>query len=208
MTDVARNTHVAAERYSRGAAGLAGAQGAPFHVFVEDWDVAGASAEAVHITARNGDFAIDLDLIDSKRVVAQGDHGLSQKSAGVGNASYYYSMPRMATRGRVSTPEGVYRVSGDSWLDREWSTSSLDEQTAGWDWFALQLDDQREIMFYQLRLKDGARAPVSGGTLIAPDGTPLHLGARDFEFTTTGTWRSPESGVALSAGLGDRVARA
>jgi hypothetical protein len=48
-------------------------------------------------------------------------------------------------------------------LDREWSTSALGPDQSGWDWFALQLDDGRELMFYRLRRKDGGMDPFSTG---------------------------------------------
>ena len=41
-------------------------------------------------------------------------------------------------------------------MDREWSTSALDSNQAGWDWFALQLNDNTEIMYYQMRKNDGS----------------------------------------------------
>ena len=37
-------------------------------------------------------------------------------------------------------------------MDREWSTSALGAGQVGWDWFALQLSDGSELMYYQLRL--------------------------------------------------------
>ena len=39
ITDVAAGRHAAAERFSRGAGGLAGATGEPFAVWLEDWRV-------------------------------------------------------------------------------------------------------------------------------------------------------------------------
>lgn len=199
VTDTGANEHVSFEKYSRSAAGLAGAQAEPFQVFIEDWSVetiSGEGAEAVRIRAQQDGYAIDLNLRMSKPIVLQGDRGLSQKSNEPGNASYYYSMTRMATEGKVTTPQGVFDVSGESWLDREWSTSALDENTAGWDWFALQFDDNREMMFYQLRLKDGASAEVSKGLLVDADGVGTLLKRDDVQLTVLDRWTSPDSGAA------------
>ncbi len=199
ITDSTANEHVAFEKYSRSAAGLAGAQAQPFQVFIEDWSVrtimGTGSAEAVQIRAQQDGYAIELDLSMSKPIVFQGDRGLSQKSPEAGNASYYYSMTRMATHGKVTTPQGSFDASGESWLDREWSTSALDEDTAGWDWFALQLDDNREIMFYQLRLKDGSSAEASKGTFIDADGATTVLQREDVQLTMMDRWTSPDSGA-------------
>jgi predicted secreted hydrolase len=200
VTDTGANEHVSFEKYSRSAAGLAGAQSPPFRVFIEDWTVEttqgeNGGAEAVRVVAHDSGYAIDLNLTMGKPIVLHGDRGLSQKSNVPGNASYYYSMTRMTTHGKVTTPQGSFDVRGESWLDREWSTSALDENTAGWDWFALQFDDNRELMFYQLRLKDGASADVSKGTLVKVDGTSELLKRDDVRLTVLDHWTSPDSGA-------------
>ena len=204
VTDSAGNKHVAFEKYSRGAAGLAGATAQPFNVFIEDWSVrttmGTGSADAVQVKAAEGDFAIELNLQATKPIVLQGDRGLSQKSPERGNASYYYSMPRMATQGKVTTPRGTFEVTGESWLDREWSTSSLGENLQGWDWFSIQLNDGREIMYYQLRQKDGRLGELSGGTLIAADGSTHRIAKEDFLIEVLGTWRSPDSKTTYPSG--------
>src|SRR4029079_1833414 len=46
LTDVAHQKFYAFERFSRGAAGLAGAQSEPFRVWLESWDATGAGADA------------------------------------------------------------------------------------------------------------------------------------------------------------------
>ncbi len=125
----------------------------------------------------------------------QGEQGLSQKSAAPGNASYYYSLTRLQTRGRVRTGELSHDVRGTSWLDREWSTSALAPEQQGWDWFALQLDDGRELMFYRLRRKDGGADPYSSGTLVAADGTSRRLVGDEVAVEVLERWRSPATGV-------------
>ncbi len=129
----------------------------------------------------------------------QGDRGLSPKGDEPGNASYYYSVTNYTTTGTLTTPRGTFEVSGKSWLDREWSTSFLGEQAVGWDWFALQLDDNREVMFFHVRNENGQIEPVSSGTLINADGTTEKLSLADFEITVLKTWTSPTSGATYPA---------
>ena len=62
------------------------------------------------------------------------------------------------------------RWQGSAWLDREWGSGGLGADEAGWDWFALQLSDGSELMFYSLRRRDGRREPHSAGTWVGPDG--------------------------------------
>ena len=202
VTDADRERFFAAERFSRGALGLAGAQAAPFRVWIEDWEIAAEEAgtpERWRLRASDPGFALDIALTAAKAPVLNGDAGLSQKSAEPGNASYYYSMTRWLTDGSLQLGDDTFGVSGLSWLDREWSTSALAADQVGWDWFALQLSDGSDLMFYNLRKLDGSQDEHSGGTWIDTDGTSLHLDRDDVEITVTDTWESPEGGVYPSA---------
>ena len=206
VTDADRERFFAAERFSRGALGLAGAASSPFRVWIEDWSIAATDAgppEQWRLQASDPGFAVDLALTAAKAPVLNGNAGLSQKSAEPGNASYYYSMPRWLTDGSLTLGDDTFSVSGLSWLDREWSTSALGADQLGWDWFALQLSDGSDLMFYNLRKLDGSQDEQSAGTWIDPDGTSLHLDRDDVEITVTDTWASPQGGIYPSAGTGD-----
>jgi predicted secreted hydrolase len=185
-----------AERFSRGTLGLAGAGGKPLSVHLEDWRAVETSGKpwSMRLTAADAGMAIDLDLKSLTPVILNGDNGLSRKSGTAGNASYYYSIPRMQSSGWVRVGNERFRVSGLSWLDREWSTSALEQNEVGWDWFALQLDDGRDIMFYRLRRRDGSTDPFSGGTLVAADGTSRYLRLQDVTLKVESWWTSPASG--------------
>lgn len=201
ITDSGANKHTAFERFSRAGGNLAGANAMPFHVFIEDWAISTAmgigGAEGVEIKAKDtrsgGQYAIHLNLSASKPMVLHGDRGLSAKSNLPGNASYYYSFTRMATTGKITTPSGTFDVRGDSWMDREWSTSALSNETEGWDWFSVQLDDRREVMLYLLRLKNGGVDAVSKGTLVEADGSTRALKLSDFQVEVLDRWRSPHN---------------
>ena len=186
LTDAQGRRFFARERSARGAMGLAGAQAEPFRVWCDGWSVDGD-----RLRADAGDFAFDLALRPGKPVVLQGDRGYSRKGADPANASLYYSRTRMPTAGTIRLGGESLTVDGASWMDREWSTSALEPGVVGWDWFALQLDDGRDLMFYRLRTADGAMTPFSGGTLIASDGTSERLAPADVHIETTATWTSP-----------------
>ena len=208
VSDVDGGDFHSSERWSRGAAGLAGAQARPFRVWVKDWSAAspegpagpaGPAGDAMRLRASQGEIGIDLALEPGKPPVLQGERGLSRKSAEPGNASYYYSLTRMPTTGTVRVENEKFAVAGDSWMDREWSTSSLGRDQIGWDWFALQLTDGWDLMLYRLRRKDGGVDPASSGTLIAPDGSSRPLALADFRIEGSGEWRSPRSGARYPA---------
>jgi predicted secreted hydrolase len=199
VTDAAGHRFVATERLARSALGLSGARTTPFRVWVKDWSVAGVLDEGridLRLGARDGTTEIDLRVEGSRAAVLQGDRGLDVKGPEPGNASYYYSMPRLGANGELTLDGQVLEVSGAVWMDREWSTSALSEGIVGWDWFALRLADGRDLMFYRLRRADGSASEFSGGSLVDADGvTTRRLGAGDVETTALGWWTSPETAV-------------
>jgi predicted secreted hydrolase len=198
VTDTGGGRFHAFSRTSREALGLAGASASPYRVWLEDWSADGEGS-STRLRAAEGDIALDLHLSAAKSPVAQGDRGLSRKGPEPGNASFYYSITRMPTRGSVRLGRETFEVTGATWMDREWSTSALGPDLAGWDWFALQLDDGRELMFYLLRRRDGTIDSFSAGTLVAADGTTRPLDATDVRVETLAHWKSPRSGVRYPA---------
>jgi predicted secreted hydrolase len=206
LTDVAGERFSAFDRFSRGAAGLAGAEGEPYRVWLEDWSATGSGPQGMqmHLRAAQGDVAIDLALTTDRPVVLQGDRGLSQKGSAPGNASYYYSLTRMATQGNVSVGGQRYAVHGLSWMDHEFSTSALEQGAVGWDWFAIQLDNGRDLMYARIRNADGSDN-YAFGTLVAADGTTRPLAAGDVAVEALGSWHSPRSGAQYPSGWRLRV---
>jgi predicted secreted hydrolase len=199
VTDTAEERFQTAERLSRGAPGLAGATGGnderPVVVAVEDWNVT-IRGDAVELRASDSGFGIELELAGLDRIVSQGDGGLDAKGPEPGNASFYYSAPRLAVTGRLqSAGEAAVAVTGTAWMDREWSTSALSPGLAGWEWFALQLDDGRDLMFYRLRGVDGSTSPFSGGSLTDATGRTTRLDAGDVLLEPTRGWTSPATRV-------------
>ena len=80
-------------------------------------------------------------------------------------------------------------------MDHEFSTSFLEKGQLGWDWFAIQLENDVELMLYQMRRADGTVDPFSSGTIIDPAGNVTYLAEADFEMQPLETWRSPETGA-------------
>jgi predicted secreted hydrolase len=204
LTDAAGGEHRSFEKLARGAAGLAGAQAEPFRVWLDDWSVeemaGGSSGSPARLRASADGIALDLTLRDLKGPVLQGDRGYSRKGPEPGNASYYYSLPRIATGGTVTAGGRTFDVEGLSWMDHEFSTGALGADQAGWDWFSLQLDNDTELMLFRLRRADGTVDGFSSGTLIGPGGATQALGPGDFTLEPTGRWRSPRTGATYPSG--------
>ncbi len=197
ITDVQGNAHWATERFDRGAAGLAGATGDPYHVWIENWAVTSLVPDGsrVQMHAEDSGHVLDLTLTAAKPPVLHGDGGLSQKTAAVGNASYYYSFTRLDTTGSLTLNGRTFTVTGLSWMDHEFGTTELGPNAVGWDWFSIQLNDRREVMFFQIRQKDGSIEPMSGGTLVEPDGTAKHLTNDQVQLRVLDHWTSGQSGA-------------
>jgi predicted secreted hydrolase len=196
VTDVANNRFYAtAEAQRGGSLGLAGATADPYRVFVNTWSAEG-TGEQPRLRAAQPDVAIDLQLRSLKPPTLQGEqaNGLSQKGAEPGNASYYYSLTHMATDGVITLDDQPIPVSGLSWMDHEFGTSSLGEGQTGWDWFGLHLDDGRDLMWGQLRREDGT-IDVGQGSITGTDGTVTPLGRDDVQVEALDQWRSPHTGA-------------
>jgi predicted secreted hydrolase len=192
ITDVETGTHQKRERFSRENPGLAGAQVSPFKVWLEDWTLTGTGNDYPWLLqVADEDLALNLDLSSSKPPALQGQNGLSQKSPAAGNASYYYSLTRMPSSGEITIGTDVFQVNGDSWLDREWSTSALADDQKGWDWFSLQFDDGQELMYYQLRTLSGAAHANSQGNWTDQNGNQQVIGNADITLEEVAWWTSP-----------------
>jgi len=196
VTDVARAAFYSAERLSRDGLDLAGNARAPFRLWIEDWSAVGTGDEPfpLSVVAADTGVAVMLQLDDDKGPVAQGEQGFDRKGPDPGNASYYYSMPRLRASGQIRVGDIAHRVTGLAWMDREWSSNALDRGLAGWDWLALQLDDGTELMLYRLRTEHGQASPFSTGALIGRDGRVTTLASDAFQMRATAYWTSPATG--------------
>ncbi len=177
------------ERFARGALGLAGASAERW--WLRDWSVE-ALASGWQLRADAGEFALDLQLDLTRPLVLQGDQGYSRKGEPSGAASRYYSATRLAASGAVAIDGRSVPVSGLAWLDREWGSGQLPPDVVGWDWFALHLDDGRDLMVYRLRDRAGQATPFSAGALVASDGESSILAADDFTTEPGGWWRDED----------------
>jgi len=179
------------DRYSRGDGRLSGANKSK--VWLDDWSLT-RTDNGWTLNAAEGDLSLNLNLDEVKPPVLNGDRGLSRKSSIPGNATYYYTMPRLKSSGSLILKGETFKVDGLTWLDREWGTSALSADQQGWDWYALHLSDGSDLMFYNLRNMDGSRHPFSAGSWINRRGDKTSLRAQDVEVEILGYWDSPLGG--------------
>ena len=212
VTDVAGGRFLHDQRTSRDGAGLAGASSEPrTHIWLEDLDMQALNDQSsrMRLRAAMEGASIDFTLEQVKPPRLRGVEGYSRKGSEPHQASYYYSIPRLATRGTLTLDGEAFAVQGDSWMDHEFFTQTLTEDVVGWDWFALIFDDGREMSLGWLRLLDGAERYYGGGGsaafLVEADGSTRQIAPTDFQVETTGHWTSPHSGATYPAGWRVRV---
>lgn len=197
LTDVENQEFFMDERIGRGALNIAGAAADRLDVHVRDWSASMTNSDtAIILVADSDEAGISLELSDLAPIALHGEDGLDRKGAADGNASYYYSIPRMSVTGSIRLPDSaMVEVHGSAWMDREWATSSLEDGVEGWDWFSLQLSDDSNLMLYRLRNADGSINPFSTGTVMYPDGHTIRLAADAIQYSVLDQWTSPSSGV-------------
>ncbi|MGA8029766.1 MAG: lipocalin family protein, partial [Bryobacteraceae bacterium] len=140
-------------------------------------------------------FTLQLDLKREKPLVIHGENGISKKGPKTGDASHYLSFTRLRAQGDLQWNNSFFSLDGLAWMDHEFFTSPPDDEPAGWDWFAIQLDNREEIMLYRLRTKSGEADPYSSGTYVDPQGDAHFLNAAQFSLSPGDAWRSPASGA-------------
>ncbi len=165
--------HFATERLARGGIGQAGVTLSPFSAWIDEWTLSGPDLRQVTMKAAGADFAFALELATEAPYVLQGNNGYSVKSA-AGQASHYYSQPFYDVSGKITLPDGDVPVTGEAWLDREWSSQPLSGDQEGWDWFSLHLDGGDKLMGFRLR----GTPDFTAATWIGADGsvTPYNDG--------------------------------
>jgi len=193
VTDVTGADFRFVQKVSRGAFGEAGFSDGARIAWIDDWELRQDGPENFSLRAGEGGLRLALDLRTRKPPVFHGEGGVSQKSAGAGRASHYYSFTRMAARGKLSLGQGEEVVDGEAWFDHEWATNQLAENQTGWDWLSLQFDDGSELMLFQIRLKEGGRDVHSHGTWVGPDGSVIPVQNAEFELLPGRVWRSRDT---------------
>lgn len=181
-------THRFAEKFARAGVGQAGAEAAPFKAWIDNWTMrsAGNDFAPLELSASAKDFSYALKLSTDRGVVLQGDAGFSRKSE-QGQASYYYSQPYLAVSGTITLDGKTMPVTGQGWIDREWSSQPLGADQTGWDWFSLHLAGGEKLMLFRLRHADGRH--FFAGNWIGRDGRSEQLDARGIAMRPTAVTR-------------------
>jgi predicted secreted hydrolase len=197
-SDVAKKSFRYEEKAHLTLPGIASAAVGRLFVANEDWSAqVSGGRHLLHAAGRDWDLSLALTPV--KAPVANGENGLSRKGPGENDYSHYVSIPRLTSAGRMRRGKEEEALAGTAWFDHEWGPGGLPSQVAGWDWFALQLDDGSDLMLYRIRDRGGRATAFSSGTLAPAGGPPRTISWKDVDFKETAFWKSPRSGASYPA---------
>ncbi len=183
------------ERLNRAGPGLAGANIHEARYWNGNWQVrwTDVAAGKQELQAVADGLTLNFRLTPEKPFVINGQNGVSQKGPEPGEASHYISFSRLGVSGNVQWKGASYAVTGLAWMDHEFFTEPADGTLQGWDWFAIQLNNNKELMLYRLRRKSGGPDRYSSGTYIDARGQVHFLDWTQFALSPGETWSSPDS---------------
>ncbi len=182
------------ERAARAGFGLAQARIGDTDVTLRDWRIRRLPDGRFVTTVATSDFALALTLTPRQPPLLEGQDGYSRKGPRPEQASYYYSVPHLAVTGSLTRDRKVQPVTGQAWLDREWSSDYLGGGAVGWDWTGLNLDDGGALMAFRIR-GAGGKQVWAGGSLRRADGRVVRFAPGDVRFDPLRQWRSPRTGA-------------
>jgi len=197
-----------AQRAARGGFELAYAREGRVDVQLEDWSLREISRGRYSAKVAGDDFAFHLQFDVTQPVMLQGDRGFSRKGPDPRAASHYYSQPHLTVTGTATVEGRQQRVSGEAWLDHEWSSDYVDPNAVGWDWIGINLANGGALMAFRMRgASSQVRASSQSGapsqqeprwasaTLRTADGQLASFEPNEVEWVALQSWKSPRTGV-------------
>ncbi len=182
------------QRAARVGFGRAGFETGRTKTWVDDWRFE-QTADRYRAEVRAEGFAYALSLIPDGPPMLNGDAGFSAKASDPRHASYYYSHPHLQASGTVTLEGQTQAVTGQAWLDHEWSSEYLPEGATGWDWIGLNLDDGSALMAFRMRGTDG-QSVWAAATVRSPEGRAQALPQQTVTFEPLRSWRSSRTAIA------------
>ena len=191
VTDLEGRTLWHDQRIARAGMGIAQASEATTDVRLRDWSMV-RGADGYRVRAPADGFTLDLLCTPRQPVLLQGQNGLSRKGPEPAQASYYYSVPQLATQGRIVLQGRSLAVKGTAWLDHEASDALMHPEAVGWDWIGMNLDDGTALTAFHLRRADGSTL-WAGGSLRTAAGVLRVFQANEVRFEAQSHWLSPHT---------------
>ncbi len=174
-----------------------GAQPQPtagFDFSIADWTLSGD--DGTHSFAATTDtFGFNLTVETTKPAVLHNKTGYLEALNGW---TYYYSWTGMDLRGTLTVNGQELDVTGEAWMDHQWGDFVVSGYPSGWQWFAVSMDNNYELMVAEARESDGQ--VITYSTLVEPSGATTHIDGEDITIEVLDTWTSPHTGGEYPAG--------
>ncbi len=119
------------------------------------------------LRARGDTIGFTFDLSQDKEPLMVGGDGLIDWTEG---STYYYSLTRLQVTGQIEIDGETIDVTGIGWMDHQWMDTIAEK---GWRWFSIQLDDQTDIICWNICDLDGT-VESSDLTMMQADGSIYH----------------------------------
>lgn len=178
------------QRAARAGFGMALADTEDTRLALDGWSLQ-RQANGVYVASLPAqDFALQLQFSTTQPLLLQGQQGLSRKGPDARQASYYYSLPQLQAKGRITLRGQAFDVAGKAWLDHEWSEEILHPEAMGWDWTGMNLDDGGALTAFQLRNAEGG-ALWDGGSYRSAQGELRIFKRGEVIFQPLRSWKSP-----------------
>ncbi len=103
-------------------------------------------------------------------------------------STYYYSLTRLQVKGQIEIPGKTIDVTGIGWMDHQWMADLAER---GWQWLSIQLDDNTDIICWNIVNLDGT-VESSDLTMMPADGSTYHT--TDLQLEPIDFWVSPDTG--------------
>lgn len=148
----------------------------------------GGGQDDVQLDAGTWSLSLQLSTDDATNPPAIHYDGLRHDYS-FGGYTYYYSRPYQSARGRLIVGTDTFDVTGHTWFDRQFGDLNAAVHQ-GWQWFAIQLHDNTQIMLFDL-----TGSPIETYGAIVEGSRYAHLGPGDFMVDVVRDWTSPVSQI-------------
>lgn len=132
-------------------------------------------------------IGLDFNLVSQKEPLLVGGDGLVEWKDGIDASTHYYSLTRLRIDGAIEISGETIDVEGIGWMDHQWWESMSD---GGWNWFSVQLDNQTELIVWEIFNPDGS-AHSREMTIMFPDETIYYTDT--VKITKLDSWVSPDT---------------
>ncbi|MBC8119336.1 MAG: carotenoid 1,2-hydratase [Burkholderiaceae bacterium] len=216
IADPARGSLLHDQRLARTGFGAASFSTDDTALLLDRWQLMRSPSGSYRSVIPARGFTLELEASPTQPLLLQGDAGYSRKGQTARHASYYYSQPQLSVRARLAhsaKTAAAEELTGQAWLDHEWSSTLLSDQAAGWDWIGMNLDDGSALTAFSIRPVSSPTLPLGPpparlpAPLPAPLAAPLHayaslrprgagvqtFGPDDVRFSTLAEWSSPRT---------------